>query len=202
MIVSQREYMLLIAFLLAEASASDVNDAKLTATLYGLIGEDLAGDSWTYVPGQDLWMREEENEWREGYPNGPLLVAIPADSRQVLQDFFAFFDRLEEEAYAKLPPTPCPSCENPVKPGEPFCTQCGSIVGLVPEIAEADITVEASEAVSCPSCGASVSAKEKFCTQCGAPGKPTCPACGAIFEKRPRFCTACGANLQPDSEGP
>lgn len=72
----------------------------------------------------------------------------------------------------------CRFCGNPVKPGEKFCSTCGTIVKDEPAPAAVPVAVSTPPPVSvplpvaepvCATCGSPVADTEKFCGFCGTP---------------------------------
>lgn len=57
----------------------------------------------------------------------------------------------------------CTSCGNELKPGQKFCTKCGTPVAVA--FASETKTIGAQ----CPKCGNVLNPRQKFCTKCGTP---------------------------------
>ena len=95
-----------------------------------------------------------------------------------------------------------------MKPGQKFCTKCGT-----PVAATTTATESKNIDASCPNCGNALKPGQKFCTKCGSPVAATgtksapqqangvqCPQCGKALKPGQKFCTGCGAQIsQPES---
>jgi uncharacterized OB-fold protein len=102
----------------------------------------------------------------------------------------------------------CTNCGNELKPGQKFCTKCGTPVAVTTTATESK-NIDAS----CPNCGNALKPGQKFCTKCGSPVAATgtksapqqangvqCPQCGKALKPGQKFCTGCGAQIsQPES---
>ena len=100
----------------------------------------------------------------------------------------------------------CTNCGNELKPGQKFCTKCGT-----------PVTATQSKAIggeTCPNCGNALKPGQKFCTKCGSPVAATevksapnqvdaiqCPSCGKALKPGQKFCTGCGAPIAQAESG-
>lgn len=95
----------------------------------------------------------------------------------------------------------CTNCGNELRPGQKFCTKCGT-----PVAAAASATESKTVGATCTNCGNALKPGQKFCTKCGSPvavaeAKPApqqvdgvqCPSCGKLLKPGQKFCTGCGA---------
>ena len=64
----------------------------------------------------------------------------------------------------------CTKCGNELKPGQKFCTKCGT-----PVVAAATATESKAIGTTCPNCGNALKPGQKFCTKCGSPVAATRP---------------------------
>lgn len=99
----------------------------------------------------------------------------------------------------------CTKCGNELKPGQKFCTKCGT-----PVVAAATATESKTIGTTCPNCGNALKPGQKFCTKCGSPVAATrpqqvdglqCPSCGKILKPGQKFCTSCGAPIPQAENG-
>ena len=99
----------------------------------------------------------------------------------------------------------CTKCGNELKPGQKFCTKCGT-----PVVAAATATESKTIGTTCPNCGNALKPGQKFCTKCGSPVAATrpqqvdglqCPSCGKILKPGQKFCTGCGAPIPQAENG-
>lgn len=103
----------------------------------------------------------------------------------------------------------CTNCGNELKPGQKFCTKCGTPVAVA-----ATATESKSIGASCTNCGNTLKAGQKFCTKCGSPVVATeaksapqqaagiqCPSCGKALKPGQKFCTGCGAQIPQAESG-
>lgn len=94
----------------------------------------------------------------------------------------------------------CPNCNNEIKEGAAFCTECGSKIE------------KQEEFIFCEECGAKLTEGSLFCSECGTKigekpkkeekketkkevKKDACSKCGAELEKGSLFCTECGTKV-------
>ena len=103
----------------------------------------------------------------------------------------------------------CTNCGNELKPGQKFCTKCGTPVAVA-----ATATESKSIGASCTNCGNALKPGQKFCTKCGSPVVATeaksapqqaagiqCPSCGKSLKPGQKFCTGCGAQIPQAESG-
>jgi hypothetical protein len=169
-VLAHREYMLLLTMLRQQVASGELAEDDFAALLYILVAEDLAGDSWTYAPESGSWFKIDADEWVEGEPRGPLLLALPEDCEQILAGVSAELARIETAVRAEHrqatagcvtladehSPKACRHCGSRLQAGLKFCTQCGT-------------PVPAASAVRCANCGAVTDAASSYCVKCGAP---------------------------------
>ncbi len=73
------------------------------------------------------------------------------------------------------PPVLCPTCSAPIKPGDRFCSSCGTAIQLPGESApKAPKPQPSSSTVTCTACG-----------QRNAADAVTCVSCGTLLQKKP-----------------
>ena len=103
----------------------------------------------------------------------------------------------------------CTNCGNELKPGQKFCTKCGT-----PVVAAAAATESNTIGATCRNCGNALKPGQKFCTKCGSPvvadevkSAPQqvegiqCPSCGRALKPGQKFCTGCGAPIPQAESG-
>lgn len=103
----------------------------------------------------------------------------------------------------------CTNCGNEFKPGQKFCTKCGT-----PVVTVASATENKTVGATCFNCGNVLKVGQKFCTKCGSPvaaakaesvsqqvADVQCPSCGKILKPGQKFCTACGAPISQTENG-
>lgn len=106
--------------------------------------------------------------------------------------------------------TNCPKCGKEIKPGQLFCTGCGT--SLKDTTDKVEKVEEVKEEKVCPSCHSPIKEGQKFCVVCGerldvAPkkievSKRVCPSCGLEIDGSKNKCDICGANLnEPVNQG-
>lgn len=104
--------------------------------------------------------------------------------------------------------TKCPKCGKEVKPGQLFCTGCGTNLKDLQKTSEATPEIKQDipkpEVKVCPSCHSPIKEGQKFCIVCGekleapkrATPKKVCPSCGLEIEGDKDKCDICGADLK------
>lgn len=171
-VLSHREYMLLLTVLRQQVTTGALTDEDFAHLLFSLVAEDLVGDSWTYAPDSGSWFEVGEEEWVEGEPRGPLLVAMPESCSELLRGISGRIEQAERDVRRELqldegavpePPVSakqsyCTRCGTPLKTGQGFCTICGT---------QSSKLTEAGAVRRCPGCGKAVGRKLAFCTGCG-----------------------------------
>lgn len=103
----------------------------------------------------------------------------------------------------------CTNCGNEFKPGQKFCTKCGT-----PVVTVASATENKTVGATCFNCGNVLKVGQKFCTKCGSPVAAAeaksvsqqvvdvqCPSCSKILKPGQKFCTACGAPISQTENG-
>lgn len=103
----------------------------------------------------------------------------------------------------------CTNCGNEFKPGQKFCTKCGT-----PVVTVASATENKTVGATCFNCGNVLKVGQKFCTKCGSPVAAAeaksvsqqvvdvqCPSCSKILKPGQKFCTACGAQISQTENG-
>ena len=214
-LLTHKQYVQIMTLFFLQHADGQLGEDEFFMLLSSLRAEDLEGDRWVYHAALGTWYRIDGEEWREGTPRGPLLVALPAsvvgEFNGCLAELAAIEKRVTPEpaepaGSAGEAPTNCPGCGAEQPPGSRFCNQCGA---AIPEPKPA----EAPASPVCMECGSELVPGSRFCNSCGAeqitpaaaespppavePGTAArqqafCAGCGQQLKIGATFCSHCG----------
>lgn len=200
LVLSQHDYMHLIAVYREQALRGDMSRQDFGLLLIGLTGEDLAGDRWLYVPEADRWVSFARDGWRDGCPQGPILITVPEASAAALSKHLAERQDFIDKTRNALANDTCRTCGGPLLSDDPCCMQCGTIPAQPRDRLE-----PMDRPRACPNCGSVTGPEQRFCTACGtalpivpeaklaASAPHTCAECGGALRAGQKFCTQCGS---------
>lgn len=100
----------------------------------------------------------------------------------------------------------CPKCGKEMKPGQTFCTSCGTNIKEFENSTNKEQPVEERKVTKCPKCGKIVKPGYTFCTECGThineykveedkKEEKVCPNCHTPIKEGQKFCVVCGERL-------
>jgi len=172
-VLSHREFALLLTLLQEQAMAGEIEENEFAGLVHAMIAEDFYGDRWTFAPETGSWFNVKEDEWVEGEPRGPLLLALPEGCEDAIGELKNEIDRLEAAVRRETSEAPaaeratspdvkyCTKCGNQLLPGRGFCTQCGT--------RQSQEAASQSAPTACAKCGNELRPGLKYCTKCGEP---------------------------------